>query len=247
MTDLKPIVPGLCSVAFRSLDALAVIRLALENNLQAIEWGSDVHLPVGDNEAARLIRSACADAGLTVSYGSYFTAGRPADAGEVSAVIETAHELGAGNVRVWADGPEVVDDLRAICAVASSAGMTVSVEYHPGTCTENAASTNDLLDKVQAENLRTYWQPDPTLPIASALDDLEAVLPRLSHLHVFSWEPDYARCPLDAGEDLWTAALLRVGDDVPNSPPHTAFIEFVRDDSPEQLQADAATLLRWLS
>ena len=53
MTDSRTIVPGLCSVAFRSLDAITVIRLALQNGLRAIEWGSDIHIPVGDHAAAR--------------------------------------------------------------------------------------------------------------------------------------------------------------------------------------------------
>ena len=39
---------GLCSVTFRSLPPREVVRVAAEANLDGIEWGADVHVPVGE-------------------------------------------------------------------------------------------------------------------------------------------------------------------------------------------------------
>ena len=243
MTAIAPIVPGLCSVTFRSLDAATVARHAADCHLRAIEWGSDVHVPVGDLTAARGARTICGDLGLVVaSYGSYLSAGRIGGVGEVRAVLDTAAELGASNVRVWAHGAAAAADLSTICAEAQDRGLAISLEYHPGTATETAASTNSLLDTALGDNLSTYWQPDPSLAPAAALAELEAVLPRVSHLHVFWWQPDYTRLPLADGGDLWLPALRLAS----GTTGRVALIEFVRDDDPVQLRADASALHSWL-
>jgi hypothetical protein len=75
-----------------------------------------------------------------------------------------------------------------------------------------------------------------------ALAALGAVLPYVSHLHVFWWRSDYTRLPLVDGAELWPDALRLAGDR-----PRIAFLEFVRGDAPSQLQADAATLRQWIT
>jgi hypothetical protein len=236
------IVPGLCSVTFRSLDIETVAAVGASAGLRAIEWGGDVHVPPGDMASARRARVACDDLGLAAtSYGSYLAAGRIDDHGDIGATLDTACELGATNVRVWAHGPSAAADLGRICGEADGRGLTVSLEFHPGTRTESAASANALLHEVGHGRLRTYWQPDPSLDAPAALAELADVIPRLSDLHVFWWKPDYSRLPLEAGAALWPAAL-RLAEDVAR----VAYLEFVRDDDPEQLRADAETLRSWL-
>ncbi len=94
--------PGLCSVTFRQLDPPALLDLAARAGLAAVEWGADVHVPVGDLATARDVAARTADAGLAVaSYGSYWRAG-PEDVGPV---LATARALGAPRVRVWAGRP----------------------------------------------------------------------------------------------------------------------------------------------
>ena len=43
---------GLCSITFRSLDVATIIDLAVSAGLDGIEWGADVHVPVGDGRHA---------------------------------------------------------------------------------------------------------------------------------------------------------------------------------------------------
>ena len=85
--------PGLVSVTFRQLAPRTIVDLVAEAGLWGIEWGGDVHAPVGDLHIAREVRAMTLDAGLAVAaYGSYFRF-RPDDSFE--RVLETAIALGA--------------------------------------------------------------------------------------------------------------------------------------------------------
>ena len=99
-----PIRPGLCSVTLRPLAPEAVVRVAADAGLAGIEWGGDIHVPPGDAATARRVARLTADAGLIVSsYGSYYRVGGDKP-GELQPILDTAAELGAPVVRVWA-GP----------------------------------------------------------------------------------------------------------------------------------------------
>jgi hypothetical protein len=63
-------------------------------------------------------------------------------------------------------------------------------------------------------------------------------------IHCFSWWPQAERLPLEAREGLWREALgvaRSSGRDL------DVMLEFVAEDSPENLLSDAATLRRWLT
>ena len=137
------ILAGLCSITFRDLSADDVVALAAEAGLAGIEWGADRHVPPGSDAGS--VAGRCADAGLACpSYGTYLFAGR-ASATEVDAACATAVELGATNLRVWAPDEAGAADVADIADQAADRGLTVSLEFHPGTRTETAASTLALL------------------------------------------------------------------------------------------------------
>lgn len=246
--------PGLCSVTFRGLRPAEVIDVAGDAGLRHIEWGADVHVKPGDTAAGEQAARRCADLGIGIpSYGTYLTAGKletgEEKAGTVAANLDSAEALGAPNIRVWAVGDTAAEELATICSAAVGRGIGVSVEYHPGTVTETARGALDLLDAVGADNLFTYWQPDPELEADDQLHDLASVAHHLSHVHVFSWKADRTRLGLDAGADLWPAAFALLGERRLPEPPggtRVALLEFVRDDDPARLAADADVLLRWL-
>jgi 3-dehydroshikimate dehydratase len=241
--------PGLCSVTFRQLPPEDVAQLAADHGLQGVEWGGDVHVPPGDLGRAKETAARCADLGVACpSYGSYLQAGR-STGGDVDTALDTAVALGARNVRVWcpwglrpgADATEVVAGLRSICSAAAARDLTVSLEFHPNTLTETAESAVSLLEALDADSLRTYWQPVAGTSVETALEQIDLLRPWLSSLHVFSWAADGTRLPLAGGDELWRAVLGSVdGGD------RFAFLEFVRDDDPAQMAEDAATLRSWL-
>lgn len=250
---MTEIVPGVCSVTFRALTADRVVELAHGAGLRAIEWGADVHVPPGDIGEASRVRELCAARDLACpSYGSYWFAGRSSD-DELAAVLATARALGATTVRVWAPGDPrprhwseaapVIDALRAACDRADD--LTIAVEFHPGTLTETARSAREVVASVDRPNMRTYWQPHPGSDHLHALTELDPVVLHLAHLHVFSWDADSNRLPLDAHAELWRRALEKVAT-TSHEAQLCAYLEFVDDDDPEVFARDASTLLAWL-
>lgn len=258
--------PGLCSITLRDRPWEEVVDLAVAAGLAGVEWGADVHVPPGQLTRAGAVAERCAVAGLAcASYGSYLRVGE----GELTtapAVLDTAAALGADNVRVWCrwlsasdvgveDRRRMVVELRQVCEMAGLRGLTVSLEHHAFTLTESVNATVHLLGDVGAPNLFSYWQPCDMLAVSELLAEVDAVLPVLSHLHVFRWRSFEDRLPLTDGVDLWPAVVAAVvADRSASAPPSVdgparrwAFLEYVRDDDPAQLLADAATLRSWLA
>jgi len=251
---------GVCSVTLRARSIAEVVAATEAAGLAAIEWGGDVHVPVGDIVAAAEAHRRSADGGLAiVSYGSYLMCS-PDVGDHVEAVLDTTEALGTGAVRVWcpfgvepgvrsAERGAVVDAVASVADAARERGLAVYLEFHGGTLTASAASVTDLLDAIGAPNLFSAWQPpywDPQ-PLDTDLDDLRALAPRLAHLHVYQWDPDGRRHHLADGCDTWPARLAAVTvESASTFPGRSALLEFVIDDDPAALATDAATLRAWL-
>jgi hypothetical protein len=245
---------GLVSVTFRQLAVEEVVEEAAKAGLSAIEWGGDVHVPLGNLVAAKRVRNLTHVHGLEVAaYGSYLRAGS-VDREEMRAAIATAQALGAPRIRVWAgnvgtadagvgDRMAVTRGLGELADMAASADIEIAMEFHRNTLTDEVDSTITLLLDVGAPNLKTYWQPPVDLDDAECLAQLEALMPWLTTVHVFSWWPSNNRLPLAARESLWRPVLDRLTAEPREI---NALLEFVADDSPEQLTKDAADLHSWV-
>ncbi len=256
---------GICSITFRSLRVEELVALASEAGLDAVEWGSDVHVPPGDVEAARRARQATLDAGLEVSsYGSYYS---PLDADGVpedfEPVLESALALGTDTIRIWAgkhgsgDAPEghrkhLVDETRRIAALAEKAGVKLGFEFHTKTLMDSNESALQLLEEINQPNVYSYWQPPYwRMDMDYRFEGIGLLGDRLLNLHVFQWDFDdsgeqswvdsITRLPLSAGEEEWSRYLSAVW----NHNGH-ALLEFTRNDSAGQFLQDAATLKHWI-
>jgi hypothetical protein len=168
--------------------------------------------------------------------------------------VATAVALGAPRIRVWAgnvgtahagvgDRMAVTRGLAELSDVAAGSGIEIALEFHRNTLTDEVDSTITLLLDVGAPNLKTYWQPPVDLDDAECLRQLEALMPWLSTVHVFSWWPSNTRLPLAARASLWRPVLDRLAAEPREI---NALLEFVADDSPEQLAKDAADLHSWV-
>jgi 3-dehydroshikimate dehydratase len=251
--------PGLVSISFRQLSPQEIVALCVESQLEGIEWGGDVHVPHGNLETASEVAKLTRDAGLEVAaYGSYYRAGTRDHDLPFSKVLDSAIALGAPLIRVWAGnrgsadaGPglraDVAKDLTACGTKAGEAGLAVALEFHGGTLTDTAESAADLMQELEGSGVRLYWQPPVGLPPESAAQGLRHVLPWVDNVHVFAWRKDndgIAKLPLFEGAESWALYLnaLRTADQ-----DRWALLEFVRDNDPGNLPADAATLRSWLA
>jgi len=246
------ILPGLVSITFRKLSPGGIVQLAAQAGLAGIEWGGDIHVPHGDLARAREVRSLTESHGLQIpAYGSYYRAGESEAAGlSFKAVLDTAHELGAPLIRVWAGKrgsaeaeasyrEQVTADLRRTVEMAAERGIALALEFHGGTLADRAPETMALCERVGHPGLVTYWQPRVLETVETGLGEIDLLAPRLSHLHVFHWPEHGVRAPLLEGAEGWKryfgAARALPGD-------RFAMLEFVRDDAPEALLEDAAAL-----
>lgn len=250
--------PALCSVTFRQLPPEEVVALARRAGLAAIEWGGDVHVPAGDLARARYVRRITEEAGLLpASYGSYLY---PPDHGpeDFRRVLDTCHALGASNVRIWpgrrnrpsaaydaAERSEAAGLIRAMGELAGTAGISVSLEYHPNSLTDETRSASSLMEEVAHDNVHLYWQPRPGLPLDEACEEIARIGPHVSHVHVFAWDSERRRYPLTDHARWWSAAFAALPESRFRGL-RCAMLEFVRDDAPEAFLADAAALRRLL-
>ncbi len=251
---------GLTSISFRNLSAEEIISLVSKTDLTHIEWGGDVHVPHGEVTTAEQIRSMTEDAGLKIAtYGSYYKCVEsPKDGLEFASVLDSAQALGAETVRIWAGGKSpheadadyckaVRDDLSRIAAAAAKIEITISFEFHRHTLTETVESSSQLLESMSEDNIKTYWQPPYFLDASDQIPSLENILPFLTHVHVFKWiyeNDNTERRLLEEGRDEWMDYFNIISKTGRN---HCAFIEFVKDDQPDNFIKDAATLASMLA
>lgn len=241
---------GLVSVTFRQLKPEEIIGLVSQAGLDGIEWGGDIHVPHSDVKTAREVSKMTLDSGLKVaSYGSYYRVGCGRGPGDFEGVLETACELGAPVVRVWAgdkdsgDADEnwwnrVADESRSIAEMAEQYRIGIAYEFHGGTLTNTPESACSLLKAVNHKNIFTYWQPPINQNAEQRIEGLRLVRPWLKHVHVFNWVT-LERRPLSEAEEIWTTYLKEASDCECD---RYALLEFVKDDSPGQFMQDAKVL-----
>lgn len=245
---------GLVSISFRKLTPARVAELVAQSGLEGIEWGGDVHVPHGDVAVARQVRALTLEKELSVAaYGSYYQVGTEGTV-PFSKVLDSAAALGAPTIRVWAGKVASADatiehwdrliyDTQRIADQAAKQGMTISFEYHRKTLTDTRESAERLLNGVAHPQVFCYWQPPIGLTVEERLAGLEAVLPRLTNVHVYHWSgPANERRPISEGAEEWKRYFGRIAS---TGREHYALIEFVRDDAPEAFLRDAATLQTW--
>jgi 3-dehydroshikimate dehydratase len=241
---------GLTSVTFRSLPPEDIIALVLNAGLQGIEWGGDIHVPHGNLPRALEVGRATRDVGLEVSsYGSYYRVGCTDNNVHFEQILETAVQLGAPVIRVWAGDhgsdtaspsvwKSVVDNSLRICRLAEQSGIRLAFEYHEDTLTDTSPSACRLMRELGQQNFSCYWQPPVHLNQADRLAGLKDISPWLSHVHAFHHDAQRL-LPFREGESEWPAYMQSI-----QSLPGDRFclIEFVTGDSSEQFLEDAKYL-----
>lgn len=250
------LLPGLVSVSFRQLGVREIVELCQACGLRGLEWGGDVHVPPGEAAVAREVGTMTREAGLeVVAYGSYYRlGGMPEERANFSAVLETAQLLGAPTIRVWAgrvgsaavdeDGWQaILEDWQRTAGLAAEEGLTVSLEYHANTLTDDRRAVARLLENAPAAG-RFLWQPSNHFSLDDRLAALREVLPKLQHVHCYFWRENGERRPLAEGWTEWKPYFAEMPVEKQILP---VLLEFVKDNRPEQLREDAAVLREWIA
>lgn len=237
---------GLVSVTFRKLSYKEIIKIVKEAGLGGVEWGSDIHCPPGDAEAAREIAALSSENGIAViSYGSYYKAGSFSGFDDL---LRSAEILKTKNIRVWAGDiaskaadaehwRAVAEDTKRIADMAAGRGMSVSFEYHHDTLTDDIDSTMRLLGEAGRDNVFTYWQPPEGSSAEENVRDLKrlSAARKLKNMHAYSMDGS-ARMPFDFKRGDWKKYIV----EAPRA--GAVLLEFVKGDDVSQFLEDARAL-----
>ncbi len=240
---------GLVSISFRKYSVEELIEASLAAGITAIEWGSDVHVPAGDVETAKKTAELCEKANITLpQYGSYYYL--TYDPESFAGVLECARALGTPLIRVWGGKTpsdqltvekydELVADARRICDMAKD--RIICLECHKNSVTDEYHTALQFLKDVDRENLKMFWQPHQFRNLSYNLDALQALLPYIHSVHVFSWDRE-KMYPLAWGQDAWLQYL----DILKKAGIENYMLEFMHDHRLESLNETANTLTKWL-
>lgn len=244
---------GLVSVTFRECSVREIIKLAKENNLKSIEWGSTPHVEMGNVKLARKVKRLMHGAGLTCdSYGSYYGivyregVHKPCP---FKKACKTAVALGAKTIRIWPGFPgmgEITehDEMKAamhtreICNIAKKYGLTLSMECHMWTITDNYERAIRFIKRVGCDNLKIYWQPNPMMSKEYNLEAAKALFPYVTNVHVCHWIK-LDKKPLSEGLDEWKEYFDVLKED---SDERVFMLEFMHDGETSSLPATKDTL-----
>ncbi len=242
---------GLVSVSFRDKSVDEIIKYTKQAGLQAIEWGSDIHVPFGNIELAKDVKEKTEKAGLTVSsYGSYFRFGVPENTDEIwQSYLNTALALGCSVIRVWCGNQGsreisveeydlAVEQAKRYCQMAEKSGITVTMECHNYTITDDYDSTLKFLKDVSCSNLKMYWQPNQFRADDYNIDSLNALLDYIVNIHVFYWIGK-EKFPLSDGYTIWKKYVEICKNE---NKDYYFLLEFMHDNKIESLNMTAKTL-----
>ena len=237
---------GLVSVSFREYDPRTIIEAAQAAGLSCIEWGSDVHAPCRDAERLREIAALQAEYGIACSsYGTYFRLGEtPAE--ELGDYIQSAKLLGTDILRLWCgrkSGKDMTDAekngffevCRRAADIAENNGVTLCMECHRGTFTEDPDDAVHLMETVNSPNFRMYWQPFQWQSAEQNVENAKKIAPFAEHIHVFNWKGDL-KLPLADAACEWREYIKAF------SAPRTLLLEFMPNGTLEELAGEAAAL-----
>ena len=244
---------GLTSVTFRQSSASEVIGYCKNCGIGAIEWGSDVHVPVDDVFNAEQIKKECNDEGITVSsYGTYYRCGTYEDGvKEFAKYIEIARILEAPTLRIWIgnrnfkEGDEeyieaIVSEVQMLCDLAGKENMEIAGEFHIGTLCNTGESALEMVKRVNRENFGMYFQYDWNISLEQNCENLKSFLPILKNVHVFHYGNN-GRHSLGEGdgERFWRKAIEILED---SNVEATLLFEFLPEQTVKCLEQETEIL-----
>jgi len=133
-------------------------------------------------------------------------------------------------------------ELEDLCAIAQEYNLTVAAEYHQNTYNDNLKNALKVLESCQAENYKTYWQPQGNEK--KDLESLEALLDHIAVVHVFNWSNFNLRYPFCEKPERWQRffeIIATAKQDIP------LIMEFVKDDSPNQFAEDVDCIRKMIA
>ena len=237
---------GLVSVSFRQHTPEEILQAMQQTGLSYIEWGSDVHAPCDDLPRLKSLVKLQGLYGIACcSYGTYFRLGQtPIE--QLQSYIDAAKLLGTSILRLWcgnksgndmtpAEQTRLLAECRKAADIAEENQVTVCLECHRNTFTENPEDAVWLMESVNSPCFRMYWQPFQWQNVQQNIENAKKIAPYAAHIHVFNWR-DTEKLPLAGAIPDWQAYLQHF------TKSHTLLLEFMPKDTLSELPVEAESL-----
>ncbi len=230
---------GLVSISFRGNSPEQILTEMNKAGLKYIEWGSDVHAPCSDEQRLCKIAQFQKEHNIICSsYGTYFWLGRD-DVNELESYIKAAKILGTNILRLWCgnknsqdytakERDHLFEQCRLAAKIAEKNDVIFCMECHPNTYTNKTAATLELMQAVNSEHFRMYWQPNQFESYDYNIDGVHKIAPYMEHVHVYNWE-GHGKFPLKDGIAKWREYLKAFKDNT------ALLLEFMPDNRIESL------------
>ena len=237
---------GLVSVSFRHHTPKEILEAMTRAGLSLIEWGSDVHAPCADIEKLNEIAKLQKEYGIICSsYGTYFRLGET-PVNELENYINAAKILGTDILRLWCGRKKREDmteeeyerfmsDSKKAATIAENSKVTLCMECHKKTFTEDPDNAVFLMKEINSKNFRMYWQPFQWQSAVDNVNNAKIIAPYAEHIHVFNWKED-KKLPLCEAVDEWREYLKAF------SRPRALLLEFMPNGTLDELEAEVRSL-----
>lgn len=130
---------------------------------------------------------------------------------------------------------ELFAKCKAAAKTAEAAGVTLCMECHMGTYTNTKESALELMQAVDSENFRMYWQPNQHRTEQENLEHANLLAPYTVNIHVFNWKGS-EKSPLCQAVGIWRKYLDCFNGD------RCLLLEFMPDGRIETLKTEADAL-----
>lgn len=237
---------GLVSISFRKNTPEEIVAEMKKCGLTNIEWGSDIHAPCDDLDKLKSIKRLCDENGISCSsYGTYFKIGvHPTD--DIINYINAAKILGTDILRLWCgtkksdeytseEKTKLFAECKILADIAKKENVTLCMECHPGTFTETLDGAIELMEAVDCENFRMYWQPNQFTTAENNFKYAETMAKYTKVIHVFNWTKDQW-LPLSGGIEIWKKYLSYFDKT------QKLLLEFMPDNRIESLKTESDAL-----
>lgn len=197
---------GICTIVGREQSMRDFIQIASKAGAQGLEiWAKPPHVsyPMNEQEIDET-RAFAEEHGVPViAIGSYYRSGISVEQSGVPITKETeiaiAKQFGAKIIRVWAgdkdygsvheaDRTAIIDDLRSFGDQAGKDGITVVLERHNNTLTNEWDTVAGLMDKINHPHVALNYQiPSPASKLefeTKSINDYTKLLPYSKHAHL---------------------------------------------------------------
>ena len=240
---------GICSVTFRKNSPEEVIKAVSGAGLDCIEWGSDIHAPCDDEEKLKEIARIQNEYNIKCySYGTYFYIMRDS-LDTLPQYIKAAKILGASVLRLWCgikgsaehsekEKDELFCECKKAAQLAEDNGVILCMENHPGSFTDTAQSSLELIEKVNSPHFKMYWQNiniTGNEDVELALKEAKLLSPHTVNIHV-AWWVNSKQLHLSEGAMVWEKYLSEFSDG------KCLLLEFIPGGKIEDLPTEAQSL-----